>query len=121
MMDNDGLDDFFRQARVSDPAPSDRLMARVLADAAAVQAEAARLARPGVALPRPGWLAQVVSLFGGTGALAGLATAAVAGVAVGFVQPAALAPWSGGLWSAVAVDTVELFPDTDTFLADTEG
>lgn len=123
-MQDDGLDDLFRQARASDAPPSDRLVARVLADADQVQRG---LAAPAASERRPaagagsGWLARLVGSLGGSGAFAGLAAAGVAGVALGLAQPASLAPWSAGLWSAAEVDTVELFPDIDALFAGTEG
>lgn len=86
MMGKDDLDDLFAQARAKDPMPSDQLIARVLADAAAEQA---RRAAPVVRRPaRKGLVAAIAALFGGGPVLAGMGSAAIAGLFLGFVQPA---------------------------------
>lgn len=61
----------------------------------------------------------LTAAFGGGAALAGIGTAAVAGVWLGFAQPVPLTALSGGLWSETPLDTVELIPSFDTLL--TEG
>ena len=76
----DPLEGFFDAARATAPQPSEDLMARVLADANALQPQAAPLAS---VVKRPGWL----SALGGWPALAGLATATVAGVVIGVTDP----------------------------------
>lgn len=84
-MGNDDLDDLFAVMRAERPEPSADLIARVLADAAAFQPQPATLARPPV---RRGLFAAVAALFGGGPVLAGMGSAAVAGLLLGFVQPA---------------------------------
>ncbi|MEL7026010.1 MAG: hypothetical protein AAGO57_02105 [Pseudomonadota bacterium] len=75
--ETDALDAFFDAARAE---PSADLMARVLADADAVQPVVAAPARRP---EREGWF----SIFGGWPALAGLATATVAGIGIGIADP----------------------------------
>ena len=92
--DKTGFDDTwleadFATARDAAPDPSDALMARVMADADAVQAEMAR-ARGMPAAPRRG-LAGVWRALGGWPAVAGLSTAAVTGIWIGVAPPDALA------------------------------
>ncbi|MCM2560752.1 hypothetical protein M8756_03190 [Lutimaribacter sp. EGI FJ00015] len=95
MMDDDkmnhGLDGFFDAARKTAPAPSAELLARVLDDAQATQAAAGQVAMASaVVTPRPTRLRQLVDLLGGWPAMAGLATAGVAGLWLGISPPAAL-------------------------------
>ena len=112
----DDLDDLFAQARTETIDPSADLMARVLADAARAQPQPmiARRLEP----PRLGLLAGLAALFGGGGALAGLGSAAVAGLFIGFVQPASLttlvASWSGD----TELDSVDLMPGIDALLTE---
>lgn len=92
----DPLDRDFRalkaRAAPSDP-PSDALMARVMADADAVQE--AFMAPPPE--PAPSFGVRFVTLIGGWPSLAGLATAGVAGVWIGLTQPDALVEGSQAL------------------------
>ena len=74
----DDLEAFFGAARRVVPDPSGDLMARVLADAQAVQAASVRLRAA-----RPGLLAQLREALGGWPAMGGLATAGVMGLALG--------------------------------------
>jgi len=84
--DMDMLDDLFDSA-VSDPAlaPSPDLMARVLADAETHQEVMRAASVPAVSARRSkGKLFRLMQSLGGWPTLAGLATATVAGVWVGF-------------------------------------
>ena len=112
----DDLDDLFAAARGQAPVPSDALMARVLADALAGQPSPS----PSPAAVRPaaraGWLARLAGVFGGLVPLAGMGTAAAAGVLIGYVQPSGL----GALGDAVLgapVEVVQLVPDVASLLA----
>lgn len=105
----DDLETLFRAARTDRPAPSDDLMARVLADAAALQPKAAAPAPRRAAAPaRTGFFAGLAALFGGGGVLAGMGTAAVAGLFLGFAQPAPVsaltAAWAGSATDSSAYD-----------------
>lgn len=83
--EKDGLDALFAQAREDGPGPD--LMARVVADAASVQAEVAESAAPGMAGPRGTWLAGMLGALGGWSAVSGITAAGVMGLAVGLYAP----------------------------------
>ncbi len=79
----DPLEGLFQTARAT-PEPSSDFMARVLADALAVQSAAAVV---GVKRPvRSAWKRALAAVGGGFG-LAGIGAAAVAGLLIGYVQP----------------------------------
>lgn len=80
------LDDFFAAARTSELAPSGDLMARVLADAAAMQPEAAGIATA----PKQSAWAGFMDMIGGWPALSGVAAAGVAGIWLGVSPPMSL-------------------------------
>lgn len=107
----DDLDDLLSRAARRPAVPSDALLDRVLADALALQPQTVVL-RPLV--PGPSVLARLAALFGGPPALAGLGTAAVFGLALGYYSPATLDYLTGA-----STDTAEFFPEAD-FLT-TEG
>ncbi len=109
MQDSD-LDRLLADAARRVPEPPEALMTRVLADALALQPPAPRPR----ARPRPGLLSRLSAALGGGPALAGLGTAAVFGIALGYLSPATLDYLTGA-----AADTAEFFPDAD-FLV-TEG
>ncbi|MHC0054421.1 dihydroorotate dehydrogenase [Actibacterium sp. D379-3] len=112
------LERFFAAARQAAPMPSEALMARVAADAAA-QMQVASAAAP--RRDRPGLLAGLMRQIGGWPALAGLATATVAGVWIGYAAPGEVGPLTAGLWPGedAGYDVVDLIPSMDGFL--TEG
>jgi hypothetical protein len=112
----DDLDALFATARVSDVTPSDALMARVMADAAALQPKAAPMVRA-VARKTGVWTA-LAALFGGGGVLAGLASVAMAGFFVGFVQPETVMALAGDWSMGSVVETVDLMPGVDALLAE---
>ena len=70
--------------------------------------------RPAAPAPKTGLMARLASAFGGPPALAGLGTAAVFGLALGYYSPATLDYLTGA-----STDTAEFFPEAD-FLT-TEG
>jgi hypothetical protein len=113
MQDSD-IDDLFARARGAAPEPDMALLQRIAADADAVQA--GFRPAPAVATPiRRGPLARWIAALGGGPAVAGLATAALAGVWIGVAQPAPVAALTSGVTAALgqADDTVyvELIPD----------
>lgn len=116
-MNTDGphdLDDLFAEARAKPHAPSEALLARVLTDAMAEQPKSA----PPVAVMRArrvGLWTRLAAVFGGTGALAGMGTAAAAGLFIGFVQPVDLSAL-GDAVLGTPLETVELIPNVGTFL-----
>jgi hypothetical protein len=109
----DDLDDLLAFAARRPATPSDALMERVLADALALQPAAVTL-RPVARAPRPGLLAQLAAVFGGGPALAGLGSAAIFGLALGYYSPTTVDYLTGA-----SADTAEFFPEAD-FLT-TEG
>ena len=118
MMDDETLDHLFAAAREdARPVPAG-LTLRVLDDAAEVQA-APSFAAPFVASAPPaprrsGFLASLAAVFGGMGALSGMATAAVAGFWIGFAQPAQLDAMNGLLTGASA--EIDMMPGLDALL-----
>lgn len=115
-----GLEDLFAEARAARPVPSEALMARVMAEALAEQpravvALAAAVPQPGAGAGQGLW-ARLSWVFGGAGALAGMGTAAAAGLYIGFVQPVGLS----GIEEAMLgtpLETVELIPSVDVLLS----
>ncbi|MEM7471916.1 MAG: dihydroorotate dehydrogenase [Pseudomonadota bacterium] len=87
--DNPGLDLYglFAEAKSARVPSSERLNARIIADAAALQARP--VATRGV--PRRNFFSRALEGLGGWPALGGLATAAGAGIYLGFAQPDFLA------------------------------
>lgn len=109
----DDLEDFFGAARRLAPDPSDALMARVLADALAVQGAAVRHVPA-----RPGLLAQLRDALGGWPAIGGLATAGVMGLAIGIGAPAGLGDLTAALLGQPADSyLVDLAPELDFDIA----
>jgi hypothetical protein len=109
----DDLDALFAQAKSTPMLPSQALMARVLQDAALQQTQSAP---PAAARPRLGIFAQLAAFFGGAGALAGMVSAAVAGLFIGFVQPTSLDLVTGYAAGSASTDQVELLPDVTALL-----
>jgi hypothetical protein len=115
MQEGEGLDDLFAEACVTAVQPSDALMARVLADALDAQPRAMAPASAARVVPAAGLWMRLVGLFGGAGALAGMGTAAVAGLLIGFAQPGGLAAL-GDAMLGPPLETVELFASVDALL-----
>ncbi len=99
------LDDLFAQARERDTEPAPDFMARVLEDALAAQPAPVSVAP---ARPRTSRLRQFLTAIGGWPAMAGLATAGVAGLWFGINPPDAV------VYTAETVLGVE----SDTYLVD---
>jgi hypothetical protein len=122
----DGLDAVFAAARAKAPEPSAALLARVEADALRVMAE--RQAAVAVVPRRParrGFWAIFSEVLGGRGAVAGLATATLAGLWLGFSPPQGLATLTQSvtqsvLGSSTSLDGLDLIPTLDTVLT-TQG
>lgn len=97
--DDMDLEALLRAARGAD-TPGDDLVARVLADAAAVQAERATVRAAAAPVPRGGWLGALVQSIGGWPAVSGVTLAGLAGLAIGFSVPDLVDSWSGGqIWT----------------------
>ncbi|MCI2398606.1 dihydroorotate dehydrogenase [Aliiroseovarius subalbicans] len=102
ILDDAALEAFFTAGRADTPVPSSDLMARVLADAEAHQSKPRPIARPA---QRRSLLAGLIAAIGGWPALAGMATATVAGVWLGFAQPDTLNALAGGTLLPGATET----------------
>lgn len=111
---DDDLDDLFTGLKARTPAAPDALMGRVLADAAALQPQ--RAAPPRRA--KTGFWSSFAAMFGGAGAIAGLASAAVAGLAIGFVAPTPADALTASLWGGSADTAVDLIPSFDEVLTE---
>lgn len=116
MTDTD-LDDLFAAARDAGPVPGDALSARVLADADAVMAArvVVPVARASGLAAGLGFWATLSGIFGGSGAVAGMLTATVAGFYIGFAQP--IDGFAVSALAGSAVD-IEMMPGLDALLED---
>jgi hypothetical protein len=112
-MQDDDLDRLLAAAAAEPPGPSEALMQRVLADALELQPRPPALRAAHVPV-RAGLLARIAAAFGGGPALAGLGTAAIFGVVLGYLSPTTLDYLTGS-----SADAAEFFPDAD--LLTTEG
>ena len=99
MQDKDSLDDLFAEARKDTPAPGDDLVARVLADARAVQDQNVGAVAGAGRINPPGRLRAISDMIGGWPALTGMAAAGIAGLWIGVAPTAAIddlrAQWLG--------------------------
>jgi len=112
----DSLDDLFAAARRAAPEPAPGLLARMMADAELAQeaAQAAALRRD--VRPAPGGLMTTLrGMFGGWGALGGMATATLAGVWIGFAGVDQLGQVTGFFGTTESLGTVSLLPEGDIF------
>ena len=82
------LDALFATAADNAPAPSDDLMARIMADAQAELPQVALVRSP--APRKASWFGAKIAAIGGWPTAAGLASAAVAGLMIGLVTPDSL-------------------------------
>lgn len=109
----DDLDALFASAKSAPMQPSEALMSRVLFDAEALQPRPPARSTPA---PNRGVLASLAAVFGGIGGLAGVGSAALAGLFIGFVQPMEIGEMVG-FGATTTIDQVELIPDMTTLLA----
>lgn len=87
----DGLETLFAAERAQSPVPSADLLGRIMADAQTqAQTQAQAQAGPVATAPQRGVFANLLQPIGGWPSLAGMATAGVVGVWIGFSQPAGL-------------------------------
>jgi len=105
-LDDLELDALFASARGQDTLPSGDLMERVLSDALAVQTLAQANSTP--AAPRRRWWQAAWMAVGGWPAMAGLATAGVAGIWIGVSPPEGLSDSASALFAL----------ETDGYLVD---
>lgn len=117
MTGRDSLDDLFETARQNPIHPSDAFLARILADAEAEQP--LRAARPVPTRRRAGPWSRLVASLGGAVAVAGLGSAAMAGLAIGYVQPAAVFGLADSYgMAALAGDSIDLLPGYASLLTE---
>ncbi len=112
LLDDAQLEAFFEAGREEVPELSDSFMAALLQDAAQVQPQTVPLAPKRAA--RPFWK-ELVAQIGGWPALAGMATATVAGVWIGFAAPDQLETLSGGVLLAGDYASVDTIYDVQDF------
>ena len=105
-IENKMVDDLLEVSKASAPTPSSDLMSRVLADAIVTQTG---FATTPARIERPGIWRELFKVLGGWPSMAGLATAAVAGLWLGAFPPGFLPDATGAY--------LEL--DEDAFLIDT--
>lgn len=113
-MDDEDLNLLFDAARAEAPVPSADLLSRIMADADAMQPVPQAVPEPA---PKTGWFTRLVDGVGGWPALAGLATATVAGVWLGYAAPGQIGTLTETVWSTQAAgtgsngyDVVDMFP-----------
>lgn len=108
------LDALFAQARATPPEPSADFMARIEAQAHALQPRA-----PFAPARRPlGVWARLAAALGGAIALGGLGTAAMAaGLVIGYVQPEPMVNLAGSIGFGTA-ETIDLLPGFDALLTE---
>lgn len=113
----DDLDDLFAAARKAAPVPPADLVARVLEDAR--QAQPRPVAPLRAAPVRGGGLwGALAGLFGGGGVLAGMGTAAVAGLFMGFAMPDQVLALTDVLASSADAAAIEMVPGIDALIAE---
>lgn len=119
MTDHDDLETLFARARACPPAAGPDFLARLLEDADRMQPAApARKMAQTTAVSRRGWLARLAQALGGAGALAGVGSAAMAGLVLGYVQPDALAALADSYSIEAEVAGLDLMPGYDMLYAD---
>ena len=96
-LSDEALEAFFAAGRAEAPEPGADLMARIVADAEAQIAARAPFPAPVPRRARGGLWTALISGIGGWPAVAGMATAAVAGVWLGFAAPGSIDTLTGGL------------------------
>lgn len=98
MQDDPFLETLFETARADDIQPSETLMSAIVADAAKHQPRDEPLAAPSApARPKAGFWRDLAAAIGGWPSMAGLVSATVAGVWIGFAAPTQVETLSGGL------------------------
>lgn len=118
-MQTDPLDDLLAFAAKHPPSASPELMERVVADALAQQPQPrSRPQTRAGAVPRPGLMARLTARLGGAAALAGVTSAALCGVALGYLDPTTLDLLALGQ-ATEQTEAVDLFPSVDFLM--TEG
>ena len=117
-MQTSDLDDLLALAARRSTMPSPALMDRVTADALALQPLPMTVPRAAVA--RPGLWSRLVEMLGGPAAMAGVTSAALFGVALGYLDPTTMDILAYGQGADQAeTEAVDFFPSVDFLM--TEG
>ena len=120
-MQTSDLDDLLALAAMHPPTPTPALIDRVLADALALQPQPMSAPPPRAATSaRLGLLSRLADMLGGPAAMAGVASAALIGVALGYLDPTTMdirAP--GQATDQAEAEAVDFFPEVDFLM--TEG
>jgi len=114
----DDLDRLLTLARRAEPAPAPDFMARVLQEAWAAQPAPAPPPQGLRAVRRPGLWARLAQALGGAAVAAGLGTAAMAGLALGYVQPDPVLNLAGSYGLAPMGEALDLLPGYDSLVAE---
>jgi hypothetical protein len=117
-MREEDLDGLFAEARGQTPLDSDALMGRVVADAITHQPQPSALPIRRETAHKSAFWSRIAVGLGGKGVLAGLGTAMVAGVMLGFAQPSSLTTLTEAIFAQTPLDAVELLPGIDAILAE---
>jgi len=112
------LKGYFEAAKRQTPDLPEALAARMLADAATVQAARADRVSAREFAPRPGLLRQMIDALGGWPVVAGLAAACAAGVWLGFAPPAFLPDPAGLVVQSQAGQDLSYGDDLEAMLAE---
>lgn len=110
------LDALFDQARAQPPQPDAAFMARVLGDAYAQQPAPVAVV-PVRARVRPGLWARLAAALGGALAVAGIGSAAMAGLVIGYAQPEPVVTFAGSIGFGVS-ESLDLLPGFDALLSE---
>ncbi len=109
------LDDLFAEAASASEVPSAALVARIVADADALQPRPAPL-KAAAQVPR-GWITTLADWFGGGLSLAGMSAAAVTGLFLGVAQPASVLALAEVVTGTETLDSLDLLPASGTLWA----
>ena len=102
------LDDLFAVARTETVPPSDDLMMRIMADAAAHNV----VARTPVPARPISWFTSIKEMIGGWAAVGGLATATATGLWMGISPPTAVEDFTASYYSTASVERSEITIDS---------
>lgn len=109
------LEMYFEAGRAADTLPTADLLGRIMADAQAQMLSAQTVQTDVTPVARQSLLANLLTAIGGWPTLAGMATAAVVGVWIGFSQPAGVDLVAEQIWGSedagYLVDLIPAFSD----------
>ncbi len=109
---DDDLDRMLTRLGAEVPAPSDDLMARIMADAEALRPIPGAL----IAGEPEGFFESFLSLLGGWKGAGGLVSAGIIGLWIGVSPPSTLESTTTDLWDMISPDVTGGWSDFDDFL-----